>query len=144
MTQIELDGQTIARVSEQPPLILYTSGRWSVTVESALAFADADGPAPHSEGDDPESVAALGPRLHGLTIRTAAVEDGALRLAFTDGAELTAPPDPRYESWGVTGPAGQRVVCMPGGELAVWDAAEPGLRDRADGDACSGEPRSRQ
>ncbi|WP_156926013.1 DUF6188 family protein [Glycomyces arizonensis] len=128
MTKIELDGQTIARVSEQSPLILYTSGEWSVTVESALTFTDAGDATRCFEGDDPEAVAALGTLLQGLTFRASTVEDGSLHLAFTGGGELVAPPDPHYESWGVTGPAGQRIVCMPGGELAVWTAEEPPSR----------------
>ncbi|HLU28746.1 MAG TPA: DUF6188 family protein [Glycomyces sp.] len=143
MTQIELDGQTIARVVDQPPLIFETGGGWTVTVESALTFSDANGAVRHLEGDDPEAVAAMGPLLHGLTLRASAVEDGSLRLTFTSGAELIAPPDPDYESWGLTGPAGQRLVCMPGGELAIWDAGSTSRR-RAEGDAFSGEPRSRQ
>ncbi|WP_051325519.1 DUF6188 family protein [Glycomyces tenuis] len=120
-----MDGQIIARVSEQFPLILYTSEKWSITVESALTFTDAGDDTRRFKGDAPEDVTALGPLLQGLTFREATVEDGSLRLAFTNGAELIAPPDPHYESWGVTGPAGQRIISMPGGELAIWAAEEP-------------------
>lgn len=129
---------------QRAPLIFETGGGWAVTVESALAFSDANGAVRHFEGDDPEAVAALGPLPHGLTLRSSTVADGALRLAFAGGAELIAPPDPHYESWGLTGPAGQRLVCMPGGELAVWDASEPGSHGRAEGEAFGSEPRSRQ
>ncbi|WP_330476282.1 DUF6188 family protein [Terrabacter sp. C0L_2] len=27
---------------------------------------------------------------------------------------------PDYEAWQITGPAGERIVCTPGGELASW------------------------
>jgi hypothetical protein len=60
MTRIELDGQAIARVGDQPPLIFETGGDWAVTVEPALAFSDANGAVRHFEGDDPEAVAAWG------------------------------------------------------------------------------------
>ena len=126
MTQIELDGQTITRIVDQPPLAFGTGGGWAVTVESVLTFSDANGSIRDFEGDDPETLTALGSLLQGLTFRAAAVEDGSLRLAFTSGAELIASPDPHYESWSVAGPAGQRIVCMPGGELAVWAADSPG------------------
>jgi hypothetical protein len=125
MTQIELDGQTIERVSEQPPLIVDTSGKWALTAEAALTFTGADGTARRYEGDDPQAVTALAALLQGLAIRAATVtEDGLLRIVFVGGAELIAPPDPQYESWDAVGPAGQRIVCMPGGELAIWDAEE--------------------
>ena len=125
MTQIELDGQTIARVSDRPPLALHTGNEWVVTVESALTFTGAGSPVRSFEGDDMATASALGSLLSGLTVREATVEGSSLRLAFTNGAELTAPPDPDYESWGVTGPDGQRTVCMPGGEVAVWIGSGP-------------------
>jgi hypothetical protein len=40
-------------------------------------------------------------------------------------ARLTVAPHPNYESWGVTGVRWLRVVCMPGGNLAVWSADPP-------------------
>jgi len=52
----------------------------------------------------------------------ASATDGVLTLAFTDGALLRCPPDPQYEAWQVVGGSPQYlVVCLPGGELAVWD-----------------------
>lgn len=52
-------------------------------------------------------------------------KDGVLEITFREGARLTVGPDPNYESWGVTGVRWLRVVCMPGGDLAVWSADPP-------------------
>lgn len=56
------------------------------------------------------------------TVTTAIAEDsGALSIKFFDGNLLWIEPDESYEAWNVTGPHGMRVVCMPGGHLAVWN-----------------------
>ena len=47
-------------------------------------------------------------------------DDGALLLEFTDGSRLEVRASANYEAWQLVGPAGLMVVCMPGGELAVW------------------------
>jgi len=56
------------------------------------------------------------------TVVAASATDGVLTLKFTDGVTLRCPPDPKYEAWQVVGGSPQYlVVCLPGGELAVWD-----------------------
>lgn len=60
--------------------------------------------------------------LTGRTVASATTDGGALTLHFTDGATLRCAPDQNYEAWQVVGGSPQHlVVCMPGGELAVWD-----------------------
>ena len=124
MTQIELNGQTVARVADDRPLRVHIGSDWLVTAESAMTFTDADGAVRHFQGDDPETASALAPLLTGRTIESSVIKDGSLRLVFTDGAELFAPPDPHYESWNVTGPNRLLIVCTPGGELAIWSDEE--------------------
>lgn len=48
--------------------------------------------------------------------------DGTLTLIFNNGSILRTEASKSYESWTVAGPDGYKVVCMPGGELAVWQA----------------------
>jgi Family of unknown function (DUF6188) len=56
------------------------------------------------------------------TVDAASTTDGLLTLSFTDGVMLRCPPDPQYEAWQVVGGSPPYlVVCLPGGELAVWD-----------------------
>lgn len=44
---------------------------------------------------------------------------GGLTLALSS-ATLRVDPDPGYEAWELRGPGTEMVVCMPGGELAIW------------------------
>lgn len=60
--------------------------------------------------------------LVGRTVAEASTNEGTLGLAFADGVTLRTPPNPQYEAWQVVGGSPQHlVVCLPGGELAVWD-----------------------
>lgn len=73
---------------------------------------------------DPENdPVGLGPVL--ACTRTAVTEavaydDGSIELSFVDGSSVRVPGSPEYEAWGLVGPAGLRVVSLPGGELTVW------------------------
>ncbi|MGE2736061.1 DUF6188 family protein [Mycolicibacterium vaccae] len=59
--------------------------------------------------------------LVGETVQDAVADDsGTLRVRFRNGTQLEVPPDEEYEAWNVSGPNGALVVCMPGGELAIW------------------------
>lgn len=72
----------------------------------------------------PDVPATLGPvlALVGQSVIAADTPGGCLVLAFSSGAELRCRPHETYEAWEVAGgsPA-DLVVCLPGGELAVWD-----------------------
>lgn len=47
--------------------------------------------------------------------------NGKLVLAFSNSITLSVLPNDRYEAWQITSDtAGLRIVCMPGGELAIW------------------------
>jgi Family of unknown function (DUF6188) len=75
-----------------------------------------------------EQPTALGPAL-GLLARTVesarAYKDGRLELSFGGGSTISVAPADRYESWNVTGVRWLRIVCMPGGDLAVWKPDPP-------------------
>jgi uncharacterized protein DUF6188 len=60
--------------------------------------------------------------LIGHTVTEATTDkSGTLHVAFDNNARLRIDPDTSYEAWTVSGPHGMLVVCMPGGELAIWD-----------------------
>lgn len=48
-------------------------------------------------------------------------KSGSLQVAFDNNVRLHIAPDTSYEAWTVSGPHHMLVVCMPGGELAIWD-----------------------
>jgi hypothetical protein len=60
----------------------------------------------------------------GNLVSDASTLDGTLVLSFDDGSVLRCEPDQQYEAWQVVGGSPQYlVVCLPGGELAVWDSS---------------------
>ena len=56
--------------------------------------------------------------------RCEVIEGGVIRLSFPDGS-IETPPAPGGDAWEVLdaegGVDGLRVICMPGGEVAMWD-----------------------
>ena len=75
---------------------------------------------------DPGERRNLGPflGLYPNTLVSASVDAQAtLQLAFGDGATITVPADPQYETWQVNGPGNFLVVCVPGtsGDLSIWE-----------------------
>jgi hypothetical protein len=73
-----------------------------------------------------EDPAGLGPVLtctRTVVESATAVEDGHLEMSFVDGSSLRVNPSPAYEAWEFTGPRGSKIVCMPGGEPAIWQPA---------------------
>ena len=55
-------------------------------------------------------------RISALTIE----DNSTLAVEFDGGYHLKCPPDPDYEAWWVVQENGAMIICMPGGNLAVW------------------------
>lgn len=49
--------------------------------------------------------------------------DGTLTLRFTH-AEVRVPPDPDFEAWNFGERRGVLVICMPGGDIAIFGPPE--------------------
>lgn len=81
--------------------------------------------------EEPQSLPGLALLLPLLNeeVRSAAVApDGTLTVAFGAGV-LRCVPDEKYEAWEFTKESGAMVICMGGGELAIWsDAPQPRTR----------------
>ncbi|WP_426361671.1 DUF6188 family protein [Streptomyces sp. E-08] len=73
---------------------------------------------------DPEFPDAASSHLAGLVRDVIAEAEvgsvGELLIEFESGMKLIVPPDEEYEAWGIVGAKGERVTCMPGGEIAAW------------------------
>ena len=60
--------------------------------------------------------------LVGRAISQVSTAAGTLLVTFADGATMRTHPDPDHEAWQIVGGTPHSlVVCLPGGELAVWD-----------------------
>jgi len=65
-------------------------------------------------------------QLHNLLNNTITLSEitapGKLVLGFEDRTVIHVKPHQTFEAWSLTGPAGEKVVSMPGGGLATWSA----------------------
>ncbi|WP_229074933.1 DUF6188 family protein [Actinoplanes sp. DH11] len=114
-------GKTVEYVRLGYAVVLGFTGDCQVVIESDARL---DGPAGRADiepGENPSDAVAT---LIGEAVRSASVRaTGELELCFEGGQHLLVEVLPDVESWAVTGPAGVLIVCMAGGELAVWGDA---------------------
>ena len=66
-------------------------------------------------------VALLLPLLNGEVTGVDIDPSGRLSVTLGD-ATVWCGSDPDYEAWSYDGRQGEKVVCTPGGELAIWNA----------------------
>lgn len=127
---LDVSGHTITDQQVDYTVSFLTSGGFEFRVEGAFTMRDATGEQAEANAEDEldTRIAAVG-TLTGTTLTTASVaDDGTLRVSLQDGRVLTAGADEQFEAWTIAGPEGLKIVCLPGGELAVWSATatEPG------------------
>jgi Family of unknown function (DUF6188) len=106
-------------------LVDLSPGSVELRIEQPMEFERADG----TLGVPLQGTAAqMAPALELLQQEPTSLEaykDGRLRVHFAGGGRLAVEADPDYEVWTLTGPGGLRLVCLPGGDLAVWTPAGP-------------------
>jgi hypothetical protein len=113
-----LVGQRLEFVRLGHAIVLGFSGGRQVVIETVVSLIGPGGRVDVEPGEHPSDVLAT---LLGDVVRTARTDDrGELRVAFTGGSKVVIGVDADFESWAVTGPDGVLVVCLAGGELAVW------------------------
>ncbi|MFI0778137.1 DUF6188 family protein [Streptomyces sp. NPDC021212] len=117
---LNIRGQAVIRVCFDMAFTILTSEDCELRVETDASFHTSGGELVSFDPESPESAAAHLVSLVSDVITSAEVGSaGELFIVFGSGAELTVASDPDYEAWGFVG-AGQRVTCMPGGEVATW------------------------
>jgi hypothetical protein len=95
-------------------------GEREIMIESPFLVRTIDG----QFSLDPRRPGGLGPLtgLFPMRLVRGYEQDGTLHLKFEGGSEVEVPPHEQFEAWQVTGPRrGDLVVCLGGGELAIWD-----------------------
>jgi hypothetical protein len=119
--ELGLQGQAITEASLDYAVLLRTDVDSEIRIESALSVHSNTGTHHISPEDATEEDTGRVAALAGATITTAVAEqDGTLRLAFSGDTRLDVGPNDTYEAWTIAGPHGRKIVCMPGGEIAVW------------------------
>jgi hypothetical protein len=116
-------GLNISQLAVDYALTFWLEGQASVVIGGDATLADRPGRAPGARTVElrpgrQDVASALS--LFGATVNSAvAFKTGTLRLVL-DHFQLTVRADPHQEAWNVAGPGSMRVVCMPGGQLAIW------------------------
>ncbi|WP_157617226.1 DUF6188 family protein [Saccharomonospora marina] len=105
--------------------VIRFSGGYEIGIENDFQVSNPAGQVELSPGVDPDRGRAVLATLQGRTVELAGTdESGGLLVSFGDGTSVHVSSDEEYESWTLAGPGGMKVVCMPGGELAVCSGDE--------------------
>jgi hypothetical protein len=122
--QLPLEGCTVVQCCVDWAVTLRfarAGAAFEVRIEQPFVFVPAGG---REVLLDPENdPVGLGPVLACTRIAVTgamAFDDGSLELSFINSTSFRVPGSPEHEAWGMVGPAGLRVVSVPGGELAIW------------------------
>jgi len=123
---LQLDGQRVSRVCfDTYGVELVTESGFELRFETRFVVR---GIAGEATTVDPEAPGAASTQLLQLLQKVVDLAEtapsGALTVTFVDGSELEAPQHAEFEAWTVTGPHGERVVCLPGGGVSEWSATE--------------------
>jgi hypothetical protein len=127
--ELSLQGQKIVKQEFVYHLMLETDGGYFIRIGGDLLLITGDGTQEFSPDtftpDDPHPELAPLQALADQTITDSSIDtDGTLSLTFSNGNSLQVGPDGEYEAWDISGPKHSKIVCLPSGELAIWDADE--------------------
>lgn len=113
-------------------LKLDVSGRWWILrLEGAFALASSVAVEPIQFAEDARASAwapALDALLQSSITAAHVATDGSLELIFANGCRLDVPVSQQWESWQLSGPEDELIVCGPGGQLSRWPAQAHGGR----------------
>lgn len=70
--------------------------------------------------DDPSALPIISSLGHKETRSVTIWKNGDLEIELSNAGLISVRPNGLYEAWELSEPNGLRIVCMPGGELAIW------------------------
>lgn len=114
-------GATVIRVQVDHMLRLWTDTGWQFNLEADVTMTTSGRPpavldtSVSLEDTPPELRRLIGASITDVTVSG----DGDLAIRTSDG-HLSVRAQGGFEAWQMHGPRGEIIVCMPGGELAVW------------------------
>ena len=112
---------TIAKVEVEYMLRFWTDSGWQFNLEGDVTLRSGDRTI--RIGDMSTSPQSLSDELLGLkgsTLEAVNVSDAGDRTIRFAVAQIDVSADDGFEAWQIYGPSGEIIVCMPGGELALW------------------------
>jgi hypothetical protein len=123
LAEVEVDlpfiGKTIARIIVDEAFTMEFGDGDRLRIECAFVLSTEAGRYELSPAVPKDLCPAL--ELLGKSIKSASARKGGmLDTEFADGTRMQVDADSRFEAWEAVGQAGFRVVCMPGGEFAIW------------------------
>ncbi|WP_139347788.1 DUF6188 family protein [Nocardia donostiensis] len=124
--ELPISSQSISVKSSHPILIIRTTDGYEIQSEGVITITSESGAS--WQGDVEETDIRQFPiwgSVNGVIESAFVNEEGNMKTTFESGCVIEFHPDAEYESWSVTGPGDYRMVCMPGGELAIWS---PGIQ----------------
>jgi Family of unknown function (DUF6188) len=126
MTDLPLSGRKVIAATFNYVLDLTFSGGFILNVEAPFTISGREVRV-YFDPDDFNSGELVKPivsRLLGKAAKRASYTNvGDLYVEFDDGTILAVKSLAEYEAWNFVGPEGDRVVAMPGGEIARWSSA---------------------
>lgn len=119
----DLAGQRIATVSYRYALEIVTDAGWLLRAETTFGLLGPQGvlpvPTPTQDQPEAESLPPALAALQGALIVGTREDDGRLVVDLGERS-IIVEPDEDYEAWELVGPHGERVICLPGGELSEY------------------------
>jgi hypothetical protein len=117
-------GEVIASVDYDADvlrLMVDTAGGWYLALDNDFVVHASAGERIDSASEPKRAVALLREHVGGKLTAFAPRDGGGLTIGF-DGVQVSVEPAHDFEAWHLTGPPPdkQMIVCMPGGELAIW------------------------
>ena len=125
---VPITGATVDQCCFDDGVVLRLSsdaGPWELRVERTIVVTgddDVERVAMPVEATRGELVTAA---LHATVVQAVAHKDGALEIGLDSGVRVAVSPDETNEAWELIGPAGVRLVSLPGGDLAMWGPDAP-------------------
>jgi Family of unknown function (DUF6188) len=121
--ELEVAGQRVTEESADYALSLRTDADYEIRIETDFSMHTPKGDVAFTLGQTSLDPGTFHPLLGRNVTASSTTDTGTLELAFDNGMSLRVEPDDTYEAWTIAGPNGRKIVCMPGGEVALWGEA---------------------
>ena|SRR5450432_3013239 len=124
---VSLTSQLVTRISFDYAITLLTEEGIELRLETQFTFTEPDSEPIVIDPERPDAAAMKVLSLRHKVIRAFDIaESGNLILAVESGSGIRTEPDDDYDAWTIAGLRGEKVVCLPGGGLAIWNAGMDG------------------